>query len=116
MNGDTGRAKRERFVSEPIQPDRASFDTNRMAAGEPGLPHRFNWRKQEYDVEDVLETWKSTGPCTSGSPEQYVRRHYFKVRTECGEIMTLYCDRQPSKRSGKIRSGWVLYSIAENKE
>jgi hypothetical protein len=107
---DTGRA---RFISEPIEPDRDTFDTDRAARGEPGLPRKFTWRGEEYRIVEVLTTWKTTGPCSSGSPEKYVRKHWHRVRTENGDTMTLYCSRQPSRRAGKIKGGWVLYSITE---
>ncbi|UCE49889.1 MAG: hypothetical protein JSW47_06990, partial [Phycisphaerales bacterium] len=71
----------EEFVSEPITPVTGTFDAAPMTRGEPGLPSRFVWREQEYAVADVLEAWKETGPCKSGSPEQYLRKHWFKVRT-----------------------------------
>ena len=104
------------LISEPVEPARDSFDTERMAAGEPGLPYRFTWRKKKYDVVDVLETWKTTGPCRSGSSEKYVRKHYFKVLTESGETMTLYCNRQTSRHGDKTKGRWILYSMLEHQE
>ena len=106
----------ERLVSEEIAPNRDSFDTDRMATGEPGLPRQFTWRKKTYDVAEVIRTWKSTGPCTSGSDEQYVRKHFYKVRTKNGDVMTLYCSRQLVRFGRKIRGGWVLYSIGDSTE
>ena len=110
------KIERERFISEPIEPDRDTFDTERAARGEPGLPRQFTWRGEGYRIAKILATWKSTGPCSSGSPEKYVRKHWYKVCTENGAVMTLYCNRQMSRRGGKVRGGWVLYSIVEQKE
>ena len=42
------------FISEPILPIEASFDTSGMARGEPGLPQKFCWRKKDYVVAEVL--------------------------------------------------------------
>jgi hypothetical protein len=28
--------------------------------------------------------------------------------------MTLYCSRQPKRHGGKIKGGWVLYSISSD--
>ncbi len=100
----------ERFISEPIQPVEGTFDPTGMTRGEPGLPQRFTWRDDEYAVTEVLEVWKEDGPCKSGSTEQYLRKHWFRVATEQGAEMTLYFQRQPrSKRQSKTR--WWLYTI-----
>lgn len=80
-----------------------------MLRGEPGLPMRFHWRGKEYAVAEVLEKWKTTGPCHHGSDEQYVRQHWWRVLTEDGLIMELACDRQ--KRRGRPRPEWRLLSV-----
>ena len=100
----------EEFVSESIQPVAGTFDAAGMTRGEPGVPGRFVWREQEYAIADVLEAWKETGPCKSGGPEQYLRKHWFKVRTDEGLEMTVYFERQArTKRQSKQR--WWLYTI-----
>lgn len=99
----------DRFVSEPIEPNRNSFDTTQISTGVPGIPYEFMWKNKKYNVAKVIETWKSTGKCHSGSGERYVRKHWFRIRVQSGELMTLYCNRQ-CKKSG---TGWVLYSIYE---
>ena len=111
----------EEFIGERIEPAREALDTRRMAVGEPGLPTRFTWRGREYEVERLLEKWKTTGPCSHGSDEQYVRKHWFRVRTTSGEEMKVYFERQA--RSGRERKArWWLYTVragsldAENAE
>lgn len=102
--------KTEQFVSEPIRPVEGSFDAAGMVRGEPGLPRRFVWRDTEYTVAEVLEVWKEDGPCRSGSPEMYLRKHWFRIATDQGLEMTLYFERQPrSKRRSKAR--WWLYTV-----
>lgn len=98
----------EQFIGEPIVPDAATFDTARMSAGEPGLPGRFVWHDKTYTVEKVLSTWHKTSPCTHGSGEMYVRRHYYKVLAESGERMTLYFDRHPRRNESKGPRWWLL--------
>jgi len=98
----------EEFVGERIEPLGESMRVSDMVRGQPGVPMRFRWRGREYAVAAVLESWKSTGPCRSGSPEQYVREHWYRVRTEEGSEMRLYCDR--SKRPGSRRE-WRLYTV-----
>lgn len=103
---------RRQFISEAIQPVAETMSTRRMARGEPGLPRKFIWRGQEYHVAKVLETWKETSGCRSGSDEQYVRKHWYRVRTTDGSEMRLYFERQA--RSGRERKArWWLYSIAQ---
>jgi len=104
-------ARRTRFVSEAIEPATDSMDATAMARGEPAMPKRFTWRDKEYTVETVLEAWKETSPCRHGSGEQYVRKHWFRVRTTAGDEMKVYFERQPkSKRERKRR--WWLHTVA----
>ncbi|MHC4701438.1 MAG: DUF6504 family protein, partial [Planctomycetota bacterium] len=94
----------EEFVSEPIIPVAGTFDAAGMTRGEPGLPSRFLWRDREYEVADVLEAWKESGPCKSSGGEMYLRKHWFKIRTGSGLEMTIYFERQPrTKQQSKKR-------------
>ncbi len=102
--------KTEQFVSEPIKPVADTFDPRGMVRGEPGLPQRFVWRDTEYAVADVLEVWKEDGPCRNGSPEMYLRKHWFRIATEQGVEMTLYFERQPRSK-GRSKMRWWLYTI-----
>jgi phosphoribosylglycinamide formyltransferase-1 len=99
------------FVSEAIEPVADAMETRRMARGEPGLPRRFRWRDAEHEVAEVLESWRETSRCRHGSPEQYVRKHWYRVRTTDGAEMKLYFERQarPGRR-GKLR--WWLHSVS----
>jgi len=99
----------ERLVSEPIEPLAGSFDTARMAAGGPGLPRAFVWRGETLEIAAVVRTWRETGPCRHGSPEVYVRKHWFEVTTRAGAVLRLYFDRQP--RGGREAARWWLFSI-----
>jgi len=102
--------KKEQFISEPIEPVADTMDTSRMMTGEPGLPQEFIWRKKKYKIEEVLEIWKETGPCTHGSGEQYVRKHWYKIKTTHGEQMQIYFLRQPDSKS-KAKLRWWLFTI-----
>jgi phosphoribosylglycinamide formyltransferase-1 len=109
------KATGEQFISERIQPDPESFDARGTAFGEPALPLRFSWRGKTVEVEEILDTWKDTGPCSHGSGEKYVRKHWFRVRTTEGEEMRIYFDRQArSKRDLKAR--WWLYTHSPSKD
>jgi len=102
--------EREQFVGEAIQPVGGSSDTAAMTTGGPGLPRRFRWRGTDYEVAEVLDTRRELSSCKHGSSEQYVRKHWFRVRTAGGELMRLYFERQArSKRDIKRR--WWLYSM-----
>ncbi len=98
------------FVGERIAPSAGTADASGMARGEPGLPREFSWSGTTYVVAEVLERWKTTGPCTSGADEQYVRRHWFRVRVESGEEMTLYFERQ-ARSAREAKSRWWLYTV-----
>jgi hypothetical protein len=101
----------ERFVSEVIIPVIASCDTARMAAGEPGLPHEFVWRGQTIEILTVLRSWHETGKCSHGSPELYLRKHWYEVATTTNGTMRIYFDRQ--SRRGSKGGRWWLFSISE---
>ena len=102
----------ETFICEQIKPVQGTFDTSAMSIGAPGFPHRFIWRKKEYELAEVLETWKETGSCHHGSAEKYVRKHWHKIRTACGKIMTVYFDRQGRSKK-EMKSRWWLHTIIE---
>jgi hypothetical protein len=106
----------EEFVSEPIVPVAGTFDATGMTRGEPGLPSRFVWREREYTTADVLEAWKETGPCRSGGPEQYLRKHWFKIRTDDGLEMTIYFERQARSKSQSKKRWWLYTTNAKEKK
>jgi hypothetical protein len=99
----------KKFVSEAIEPLVETCDTLSMATGEPGLPHAFRWRGQTIEVTAILRRWRETGPCTHGSRERYVRKHWYEVATADHGILTLYFDRQPRRRRREGR--WWLFTI-----
>src|SRR5512137_490109 len=102
----------EQFVSEAIKPLTETADTERMAIGEPGLPKEFVWRGQTVTVASVLRTWRETGRCHHGSPEMYVRKHWYEVVTSGGIIMKVYFERQP-RRGERGGARWWLFSLRE---
>ncbi len=97
----------EEFVSEAISPHPGTADTAAMARGEPGLPTGFRWRGRDYLVAELLESWKTNNDGHGGGDaNKYLRRHWFRIRTTTGEIMTLYCLRHaPSRGRGSRRTG-----------
>jgi hypothetical protein len=94
-------------ADEPIMPVARAFDATGMARGEPGLPLQFTWRGKTCTVSSVLKRWKQTGDCTSGSGEQYVRKHWYRIRTTSGVKMDVYFERSGRKKSNR----WWLHSI-----
>ena len=104
----------EQFISEPIKPLTETADTSRMAIGEPGLPQKFVWRGQTIVVTAVLRSWRETGRCRHGSPEMYVRKHWYEVATDSDRIMKIYFERQP--RRGEKGARWWLFSVRESGE
>jgi phosphoribosylglycinamide formyltransferase-1 len=102
----------ERFVSESIQPVTATYETARMATGEPGLPRAFTWRGRTIEVAAVLHHWRETGKCRHGSPELYVRKHWYEVVTGTHETMKIYFERQA--RGPRRGERWWLFSIHDS--
>lgn len=97
---------REQLISEPVQPV-LDQTAGAVIVGAPLLPAKFLWRGVEYEIREVLETWKETGPCTHGSGERYVRKHWFRIRTAGGDEMKIYFERKlRSARQSKQR--WWL--------
>jgi hypothetical protein len=102
------------FVSEPITPVVATADPKAMAAGGPGLPREFGWRNGTLSIAAVLRTWRETGPCSHGSAEAYVRKHWFEVELTSGQRARIYFERQP--RGGNRTHRWWLFSVEEEKD
>lgn len=101
---------KEDFICEPIKPVPGTADPLAMSTGQPGFPSRFVWRNRQYTLDQILETWKESSPCKSGSSEMYLRKHFFRIATTEGPRMTIYFERQPrSKRQNKTR--WWLYTV-----
>ncbi len=116
----------DEFISEAIRPVRGRGVAAGTPAGEPVLPGVFLWRGEEYRLLGVLKKWKTSGPCTHGSGERYLRRHYYEVLAapasavedapepgvpEGAMKMTLYCDRRP-RGGAAARKRWFVYTIA----
>jgi len=101
---------RETFIGQAITPLDTSFATGAMAGGASGLPARFSWRGKRFAVAEVLETWKEAGDCRHGSGERYVRKHWYRIRTDEGVVMRIYFERQA--RCGS-RARWRLYSLVD---
>lgn len=96
------------FVGDPLTPRAGTFDPDRMAAGEPGVPASFGWRGEEVRVRAVVRNWKETAACTHGSGERYVNKHWYELATDRG-TMTVYFERRA--RRGPRSARWWLYSI-----
>jgi len=102
---------KEKLISESIAPNPATFDTNRMAAGEPGLPAEFVWHKEKIRIVRVLREWRDTGPCRHGSGDLYIRKHWYEVEDEIGRTLKIYFERNP--RGKKKTARWRLFSLTE---
>ena len=101
----------EEFVSEPITPQKGTFDAGAMAAGLPGLPRGFVWRGESCLIVAQLDAWKhSAAEGGRAGGERYLRRHYFRLRMTNESVWTVYFVRQPP-RGGSSKIRWFLYSI-----
>ena len=106
------RQPREAFVSEELVPEAGTADAAAMARGEPGLPGAFTWRGRRYAVVGVLGSWKSSSPEGGrAGAEVYLRRHWYRIATDAGDVMTVYCQRQAGNRK-RPKSRWWVYTVA----
>lgn len=101
---------KETLISESIAPVKGAFTVLPMAIGEPGVPQKFSWRKKQFIVVEILEKWKELGDCKHGSGERYLRKHWYRLRTDSNLEMKIYFERQSRSPA---RSRWRLYSITE---
>lgn len=101
----------EELISEAITPDPATADASAMSRGEPGMPTGFTWRDRHYAIVAVLAEWKAS-EAWNHSPhgQRYYRKHFYRVRTDSGEVMTLYGLRH-TKPGESRRKRWWLYTI-----
>ncbi len=96
------------FISEPIQPDPASFDTAAMAKGQAGLPAGFTWRDQHYKIVEVLEEWKDSEREYHRRGEAYYRKHFWRIRVDDGDEMTIYALRRVKRGESPKKRWWLL--------
>lgn len=102
------------FISEPVKPDKGTFDTAAMARGEPGIPDGFVWREKHYQITDLIDCWKeSESENHTVSGEKYYRKRFFVVRVNTNEIMTLYALRH-TKTGQSAKQRWWLYTITRD--
>ncbi len=107
------RSEDESFIGEPIEPKPGSFDAAMMARGGPGIPRVFTWRGNEYRVLGLIDTWTGREPGKGMDKDYtYIRKHFYRVKTTTGEVMTLYFDRKPPSGREKSRQRWYLFSIS----
>jgi hypothetical protein len=101
---------KESLISEPIEPLTEEAAERPFLAGEPVLPSRFRWRGAEYQVGDILESWKEYSAGTRQMPDRYLRKHWFHVRTTDGTEMKIYFERS-ARSKGTEKSRWWLFTL-----
>lgn len=112
-------AHEETFISEPIIPERGTFDTQLMRSGLASLPAAFDWRDRRYEVVECLSHAKvSSTEGARAQGELYLRRQEFVVRLDTGQIARLYVERQtrPGVSREAAKKRWFLYTITSGGE
>ena len=102
---------REELISEQLKP-MLDQTVHAVVIGAPLLPAKFLWRKNEYEIREVLEMWKESGSCTHGSGERYVRKHWFRIRTTSGDEMKIYFERK-ARSARQVKRRWWIYSLVD---
>lgn len=98
------------FVSESITPDAGTHDAAAMARGQAGLPKGFTWRGTHFTIVETISEWKASEAENHAGGERYYRKHYWKVRVDTGQTMTLYAVRRPKPGENPKRRWW-LYTV-----
>ena len=119
MSLEDTRMQPIRFISEPIE---VQFDKPPELKKKPGVPDRFDWQGETWQVVELLSEWRDyAAPRPDGGQHAAehaevaasrgswgVGRIYFRVRTDGGRIFDLYYDHAP--RNAADREGsWTLY-------
>jgi phosphoribosylglycinamide formyltransferase-1 len=104
----------ERFVSEQLRPFPEELNITSAVAGEPAIPRKFKWRGDTIEVAEVIRKWKTTSPCTHGSDERYVRKHWYEIETVDGRYLRIYFERQARSRRERKKRWWVFSEIENN--
>jgi len=98
------------FISESLTPLFKGEPALSYVPGEPVLPEGFKWRDTEYWIESVLQAWKESGADRSGTPEIYLRKHWYKLRMTDHTEMEVYFERQARSKSQR-KQRWWLYTV-----
>jgi hypothetical protein len=95
-----------RFVSEPLHAADAEYLTSpALSQGEPPLPRRFRWRKEEIEIAEITGTRRST---KDDRGDTYLAKHWYEVRLADGRDAVIYFDRKVKRTTPR----WWLYSIS----
>ncbi len=88
-------------------------DARRVVVGEP-VPSRRDFHGADMcritPWVEMLEEWKESGPCTHGSGEMYVRKHWYRIRTSGGDEMKIYFERK-ARSAREVKKRWWLYTL-----
>jgi hypothetical protein len=106
------------FIHEPIEP---IFDEPPMLLKAPPCPAAFVWRKETFEVVEMLEAWqdyrrrgrmgRNMQPAHAETAARRgswgVGRFYFRVRVAGNRIFEIYYDRAPTSSDDR-KGHWVL--------
>jgi hypothetical protein len=101
---------KESLISEAIEPILETAAEQPFLVGEPVLPARFRWRGAEHGIAAVLESWKEYSEGSRQMPERYLRKHWYRIRTEDGTEMKIYFERS-ARSKAKARARWWIFTI-----
>jgi Family of unknown function (DUF6504) len=94
-----------RFVSGPLAPLGDGFITA-ADGSEPPVPRAFRWGDRTLTVGAVVRSWRSS---KTDRGDAYLKRHWFELRTVCGNTIEVYYDREARRGAAQ----WWLYVIDE---
>jgi hypothetical protein len=108
-----------KFINEAIE---ACYHSPPTLEKKPGCPDWFEWRNEEYRVEELLSEWhdyqrrgrmaRNMKPAHAATAERRgswgVGQDYFRIRTGGGRFFDIYYDRAP-KSTDKRKGEWFIY-------
>ncbi len=93
-----------RFMSKPLVPEGASFESDDRGRFEPAVPPAFRLGDERLGVLRVLRSWRSE---RTDRGDSYLKRHWFEIELDDGRIAVVYFDR--GARRGAPR--WWCYTL-----
>ncbi len=112
-----------RFISEPVA---VTFGNRRGFEKRPACPKDFAWRGKSYCIVEQLSEWQDHArrgkmahnmrPSHLAAAEKRgswgVGRHYFRVRTDTGQVFEIYYDRAPKNAANRKGGWWLLRELS----
>jgi hypothetical protein len=107
------------FIGDPIEVD---FDAPPLFLKKPGVPDRFEWKGDQFEISELLGEWfdyDRRGRMSMNMRTENLRkterrgswgvgRYFFRVEVTSGQIFDIYYDRAPEDASDR-QGHWFIW-------